>query len=389
MTTTSTAPLDHGPADAWDAIVIGVGAMGAATCLHLARRGLRVLGLDRHAIPNARGSSHGDTRMIRLCYFEHPDYVPLLHGAYAAWRALERDSGRALLDETGGLYCGPHDGFCLVGSLRAAEAHDLPHERLDRAALRGRFPQFTLPDDYEAVWEPRAGYLRPELAIGTCVELALHAGAEIHGHEPAQAWEAGDGGVTVRTPRGTYRAARLVLCGGAWNPALLPGLGAAMTVTRQPLGWVWPRRPDAFRRGTMPVWAIDHPDGTLHYGFPMVPGRPGFKLGHHKPGPAGDPDTIDFDPRPEDEATFRDVLRRYLPDADGPVLSMAVCMYTNTPDGHFLIDRHPVHERVTVVAGFSGHGFKFASLVGEIAADLAVDGTTRWPVGFLGAARLR
>jgi len=371
----------------FDVIVIGIGAMGSSACHHLARKGARVLGLEQFDIPNALGSTHGSSRMIRLAYYEHPDYVPLLKRAYALWDELEVESGQKLLYRTGGLYMGPRDGEIIGGSLRSARQHHLAHELLDRDELRRRFPQFEVPDNWVALHEPEAGFLRPEAVISSYAELALRAGAELHGREPVIEWNADGKGVRVVTSRAEYQADRLIFCGGPWSGRLIRDLGVELRVTRQVLGWVWPKKPELFALGRLPVWAIDHLDGTIHYGFPMMNDVPGFKVAHHAPGETTDPDRVARDPQPGDEETFRPILRQMIPAADGPLLSMKVCMYTNSPDGHFILDRHPKHERVTIACGFSGHGFKFASVIGEVLADIAQGGSTTLPAAFLGLGR--
>ena len=371
----------------YDVIVIGVGAMGSSACYQLARRGMRVLGLEQFDIPHALGSSHGQSRMIRLAYYEHPDYVPLLKRAYELWHELEAISGQALLHITGGVYIGPREGEVVAGSLGAARQHGLAHEVLDHRELGRRFSQFQVPENYVALFEPQAGFLLPERTVGAYAEAALRASAELHGREPVIDWSANERKVTVRTPRGTYHADKLVLCGGAWSGRLLTDLGVHLKVTRQVLGWVWPKEPDLFALGRLPVWAIDRLDGTIYYGFPMMSDMPGLKIAHHGPGSITDPDRVARDPLPGDEETFRPVLRNMIPAADGPLLSMKVCLYTNSPDHHFIIDRHPLHDRVTIACGFSGHGFKFASVVGEILADYTISGATALPAGFLGLRR--
>lgn len=374
---------------AYDVIVVGVGAMGSSTCYHLARRGAAVLGLEQFAIPHDFGSSHGHSRMIRMAYYEHPDYVPLLRRAYELWERFEANHGTKLLHETGGLYLGPAESELVGGSLRAAREHGLPHELLSRDDIRRRFGQFTAPEDWVGLYETRAGFLRPEHVICAHADAALRAGAELHGHEPVREWSASDAGVTVRTDCGTYQGKTVIFCGGAWTDRLVRDLGVPLVVTRQVLGWTWPRRPERFRLGEFPVWAIGNPDGSLYYGFPMLPDSPGFKSGHHAPGPVADPDRVNRNPMPEDEHPFRNALQQYLPDADGPTLAMRICLYTNSPDHHFILDRHPRHQNVLLACGFSGHGFKFASVVGEIMTDLALDDATKLPIGFLGLARFQ
>jgi sarcosine oxidase len=373
----------------FDVIVVGVGAMGSAACYQLAKRGARVLGLEQFDIPNALGSSHGQSRMIRMAYYEHPDYVPLLRRAYERWDELERESGQKLLYLTGGIYIGPLEGEIVGGSLRSARLHDLPHELLNRQELSDRFPQFHVPDEWVALHEPRAGFLVPERVITAYAQTALRAGAELHGREQVIAWKSDNRGVSVTTNVGEYHADKLLLCGGPWSSCLVQDLGVKLAVTRQVLAWVWPGQPKQFALGEFPVFAVDHLDGTLHYGFPMTEDYPGFKVAHHAPGAATDPDFVTRGEKPGDQETFRPFLRQMIPDADGPMLSMKVCLYTNSPDHHFIIDRHPLHERVTIACGFSGHGFKFASVVGEILADLALKGSTALPVQFLQLSRFQ
>lgn len=375
----------------FDVIVIGVGAMGSATCYQLARRGARVLGLEQFGIPHALGSSHGESRMIRLCYYEHPDYVPLLHRAYQLWGELEQATDSRLLFKTGGIYMGDAHSEFIRGTLRAAREHRLPHEELSHEQCLQRFPQFELPDDYSGVFESNAGFLIPERVVAGFAEQALRHCAELHGFEPVLDWSSDSHGATVRTAQATYLADRIIFCGGAWSEQLLGDVGIKLIVTRQVLGWVWPNEPSLFELNTLPVWAIDHPDSTQHYGFPMLPagahGSPGFKIAHHFHGTPATADTINRLPLPGDEEDFRWALRQFIPKADGQLLSMAVCMYTNSPDSHFIIDRHPRHERVLIACGFSGHGFKFASVIGEALADLAMNGRSDLPIGFLGLHR--
>ena len=371
----------------YDVIVVGLGAMGSSACYHLARRGVRVLGLEQFDIPHALGSSHGYSRMIRMAYYEHPDYVPLLRRAYALWRELEAESGQTLLHETGGIYMGPPEGEVVKGTVEAARRHGLEHEELSWAELGRRFPQFVVPEKFTGVWEPRAGFLLPEKVVAAQAEGALRAGADLRGRETVVKWEADGKGVVVTTNKGGYAAGRLVVCGGPWAGGLGCGMGAELVVTRQVLGWVWPRRPERFKFGEFPVWGIEAADGSLSYGFPMMPDNPGLKVARHGRGPETDPDHVARNATAADEAEVRDILRRNIPDGDGPLLSVRVCMYTNSPDGHFIIDTHPEQPRVTLACGFSGHGFKFASVVGEILADLATSGATALPAQFLGLSR--
>lgn len=371
----------------YDVIVVGLGAMGSAAAFHLASRGVSVLGLEQFDIPHSRGSSHGHSRMIRQCYFEHPDYVPLLKRAYELWGELEERSEQKLLHITGGVYIGKPDSSLVAGSLKAAKLHGLPHELILHAELCERYPQFMVPEDHVALIEPAAGLLIPERVVASHTRLALEAGGTLHAHEPVLSWNADSREVSVTTAKATYKAKHLVIAAGTWATRLVRDLGVTIRPTRQVLGWVWPKKPDLFKLGVLPVWALQNADGTEHYGFPLMPEAPGFKIAHHTPGEPTDPDRNDWSARPEDEATFRPVLTRHIPDADGPLLGMRICMYENSPDSHFIIDQHPTLPNVTVACGFSGHGFKFSSVAGEILADLATVGKTRHQIGFLSLER--
>lgn len=373
----------------YDAIVLGVGSMGSAACLELARRGARVLGLEQFAIPHAFGSYHGHTRMFRMAYYEHPDYVLLLKRAYDLWKRLEREAGVHLFHVVGALYMGPEQGDLIRGSMESAGRHSLTHDRLDAAAVARRFPQFRPPAGYAALYEPHAGFVLSEQAVAAMTSEAIRHGAEIHGHEPVTAWQADSHAVSVRTARAEYRAHTLVVCGGAWTGRVARDLGVPLLVSRQVVGWVQPSRADIFALGRMPCWGLENPDGSLSYGFPIVPPQPGLKMAVHVRGVEADPDTIDRRPAPADDAEFRRALGALSPDAAGPTLSLGVCMYTNSADGHFIIDRHPCHPNVLLACGFSGHGFKFAPVVGEVLAELATRGETTWPVRFLSLARFR
>lgn len=372
----------------FDVILVGVGAMGSSACYHLARRGRRVLGLEQFRVGHDRGSSHGQSRMIRTAYYEHPDYVPLLRRAYELWGELEHAAGLKLLHVTGGVYLGPADGGLVGGSLAAARLHGLPHELLSADALKERFAPFRLPPKWVALHEPAAGFLLPEAIVRAQADLAKRHGAEIREDEPVLGWaDDGGGHLLVRTAAGAYRTKRLIVCGGAWSGRLLADLGVPLVVTRQVLGWVRPADPEPFALGRFPVWAAENPDGTLLYGFPVPPGERTLKVAWHGPGAPADPDAVDRTANGADVATFLPALPHLLPGASGPVADMRVCLYTNSPDHHFVIDRHPRDERIAVACGFSGHGFKFASVVGELLADLATEGTTRLPTAILGLGR--
>lgn len=371
----------------FDVIVVGVGGMGSAACYHLARRGVRVLGLEQFGIPNVFGSSHGHSRLIRMAYYEHPDYVPLLRRSYELWNALQDEFAIDLLTITGGLYIGPQHSRLVSGSLEAARLHDLPHQELSSVQVAARFPQFHLPAGYGAMYEEPAGILQPDLAVSTHARGAISHGAELRGHEPVLDWTASSSGVQVTTSDGVYTAQRVVFCGGPWTTKLVADLGVPLTVTRQLVVWLACTSKLNYDVGAFPAWAMALEDESLYYGTPQIAARPGIKVAHHKPGAAVDPDRVNRNVNAGEMTSVIEGIQRLLPDLSGPVLSIDVCLYTNSPDGHFLVDRHPQQDNVIVACGFSGHGFKFVPVMGEALADLALNGTTSLPIGFLGFSR--
>lgn len=370
-----------------DVIVLGLGGMGSAAAWHLARRGMRVLGFDRHPPAHDRGSSHGGSRIIREAYFEHPSYVPLVHRAYDLWAELERAADRRLLRVTGGLMVGRPDTVLVRGSLESATVHRLAHEVLGAQAIRDRFPVFAPGDDMIGVWEPRAGILAPEACVRAHLAQARAAGADLHHEEAVLAWEAGPAGVEVRTPGRRYRAGRLVVTPGPWAPQVLADLGLPLVIERQVVAWFEPAAlRDAFDPGRCPVylWEVD---GRFYYGFPYLEGQ-GVKIAEHARGDPTTAETIARTVGPEEvEEVRRDFVARWMPAADGTVVATGTCMYTMTPDAHFVIGLHPRHPAVVVACGFSGHGFKFAPVVGEIVADLAAEGRTRHDIGLFAPDR--
>jgi sarcosine oxidase len=370
--------------EAYDVIVVGVGGMGSATVAHLARRGVQVLGLEQYDIPHDRGSSHGLSRIIRLAYFEHPAYVPLLHRAYELWWALERDVQERLLIITGSLDIGTVDSMVFGGALKAAQFHHLVHEVLEPEALRRRFPGYGLQAPLLGLYQPQGGLLAAERCIVAHVNTALRHGAHIHGRD---ALESQGEGIVVRTSRGTYRAQRLVLTAGAWTHRLVTQYKGTLQPERQVMIWMQPRVPAHFQIDAFPVFNMAVEEGTF-YGFPIY-SIPGFKCArwHHLEQAIDDPAYMDRDCHPADEAILRAFVHRYFPDGDGPTLSMHTCLFTNTPDTHFVIDAHPDYANVFIAGGFSGHGFKFCSVVGEILADLAQDGSTRHDISLFRATR--
>jgi sarcosine oxidase len=352
-----------------DVIVVGLGAMGSAAAWQLARRGRRVLGFDRFSPPHALGSSHGRTRIIREAYFEHPGYVPLLRRAYECWDDLARESGRRLFEPTGGLMAGPEGGTLVEGARRSALEHGLPHEMLTTAEIGRRFPAFAPPEGVVGLYEPRAGMLFPEACVEAALDRARSHGASLRSDEPVLSWRADGEGVAVVTASGTHRAERLILSAGAWMPSLLGARGRALTVERQLMHWFEPaRNPEMFRPDRCPVAVWEDAGGTVFYTLPDA--GDGLKAGIHHDGQTVDPDRVGREPTAEDESAIRRLLERYMPAAAGGLRDARVCLYTNTADHHFVVDTHPDHPQVIVASPCSGHGFKFAPVIGEILADL-------------------
>lgn len=368
-----------------DVIVAGLGAHGSSAAYHLASRGASVLGFDRFARGHTLGSSGGLSRIIRLSYYEHSDYVPLLRRAWTLWRELEGESGERLLTETGGLYAGDPDGELVAGALASARTHDLEHEVLDVAALRERFPLFDWPDGWQGVFEPQAGWLAPERCIETHLRLAERSGAVLRFEEPIERWTSTPDGVRVTTAAGTFDAKQLVITAGAWASQLAPSLAAELSVERSVLFWFEPTTErEAFAR--LPIYIVDDTD-RIFYGFPYIEGQ-GVKVAGLHFGDKADPDTVDRTASAKDEERVRAWLRRRVPLANGERRDAKVCLYTNTRDANFIIDRLADHPNVVVASACSGHGFKFSSVIGEILADLVIDGETRQPISFLSAGRL-
>jgi sarcosine oxidase len=359
----------------YDVIVVGVGGMGSAVAAHCAARGQRVLALEQHTVGHDLGSSHGLTRIIRLAYFEHPSYVPLLRRAFALWRELEQGLDEPLLHVTGALDVGWAGSEVFEGSLRSCLEHGLPHEVLDAPALAARFPGWRPAGNAMAVLQPDGGFLTPERCIAAHVQQARAHGATVREHTPVLGWRAEQGHVQVETANGTHEAAQLVLTAGAWMGDLVPSLHPLLMPERQVLGWFGTSDRSAFAPEAFPVFVLDADEGR-YYGFPEY-GVPGFKIGrYHHHAERVHPDTMHRVCTPEDEASLREAVTRYFPAANGALQRTATCLFTNTPDEHFIIDRAPGVPEVLLVSPCSGHGFKFCSVIGEVCADLVVNGQT-------------
>jgi len=367
----------------YDVIVIGVGGMGSAAVYHVAARGATVLGLEQFAMPHARGSSHGLTRIIRLAYWEHHSYVPLLRRAYALWRELERHAGEQLLIVGGSIDAGLAGSRPITGALEACAQFGLTCDVLDATQLSARFPAYHLPGDVVAVFQPDGGFLLAERSVIAHVTAALARGAAVHTRERVTQWRTVRGNVEVRTNVSTYHARRLIVTAGPWAGTMLPQLRGVLSPERQVVMWTEPLKPELFTVDRFPVFYVHVEEGAF-YGLPAYGGH-GFKIGkyHHRREPA-DPDVASDEPDDEDERVLRAAVSRYFPDADGPRQAAETCLFTNTPDEHFLIGSQ---DAISYAAGFSGHGFKFCSVVGEILADLALDGATKHDISLFDPGR--
>jgi len=372
----STTPGAEG-GRTFDVAIVGLGAMGSAAALELSRRGAQVIGFDRFAPPHTMGSSHGDTRIIREAYFESPVYVPMVQRAFDLWRALERASGAALLRQTGGLMIGEPGGVLVEGALRSAREHGLQHQILTADEVRARYPVLNPEAKMVAVWEPRAGVLSPEACVQAQLEQARAHGATLCFDEAVSRWQAEATGVRVVTARGSYRAKQLVISAGAWVGSLLPDMDLPFRVERQVQHWFAARsQADAFTPQRLPIHLWQFDGERFFYGFPDL--GAGLKMAFHHRGEIGAVDALRREVNAAEVEEVRRAIRRFVPSGDGAWRASSVCLYTNTPDEHFWIDRHPSQAHVIVASPCSGHGFKFAPVVGEIVGDLLEDKPARF-----------
>ncbi len=386
-----------------DVIIAGLGTMGAAAAMALTRAGKRVLAFDRFAPPHLLGEHGGRQRMFRMSYYEHADYVPLLVRARDMWLELDsarkKGNGRAIYEETGAVYVGRDGDELIEGSLGAARTHGLAHEDILGDAIGQRFPQFAMgyPGKEQAgahaVWEGKAGFLRCEEAVGAMIDAAQRAGAVVRSNEPVLSWEADRAGVRVLTEAGIFTARALVLCAGPWSGDLLLGLGlrlrecsVGLRVTRQVQAWVRPEHAHNFAAPGFCCWARQLEPFGLLYGFPVDPTTGLMKVAVHRLGPYVNPDSVDRVVSDADVREVQEQIDTHLCGA-GRVAEASVCLYTNSADLHFIIDRHPAHPNVVLACGFSGHGFKFAPVVGEVVARLLDGPSVPHPAVFLGLER--
>jgi len=379
---------------AFDVIVIGVGSMGSSACYHLSKHGHKVLGLEQFDISHEYGSHAGQSRIIRKAYFENADYVPLLERAYQIWKVLEEETNSKIYHPTGLVYFAPKDHSLVKGVKQSASLYHIDLDLFNAAESAQRFPHFHIPQNFETLFEPGAGFVTPEKAIRLYTDQALKRGAKINTHEQVFNWKKDGNSIVVTTDKNIYHCSKLIISAGAWARKMIPRLSGKLRITRQFVAWVKPKNWDQFTLQNFPCWLLaDDERPGCYYGFPILPqpefGEPkGLKLAHHFPALETDPDHVNRQATVEDEKNLEYALNKYLPGCFESFLSHKVCLYTNSPDEDFIIDKLPGHEdQVVIATGFSGHGFKFASVVGEILSDLAIKGTTVLPIEFLSASR--
>ncbi len=374
------------PMQTYDVVVLGAGGVGSAALYELARRGVRAVGIDRFHPPHDRGSSHGQTRVIRQAYFEHPDYVPLLTESYRLWRELEAAARRKLFHQVGLLEVGPADGVVVPGVLRAAAEHGLAIEQVSPSEMERRWPGLRVPGDLVGVFEPSAGYLLVEDCVAANLAAAQAAGATLLADTVVDEWTADDRGVRVRTSVGEIAAAKLIIAAGSWAGSMLGDVPLKLSVRRKSLFWFETESPRYDVAAGFPVYLFELPAGVF-YGFPSIDGR-SVKVAEHTGGATvDDPATVNREIDPNEQRRIEEFLAAHLPEVSSRIAEHVVCLYTMSPDEHFIVDRHPAHANVVFAAGLSGHGFKFTPVLGRALVDLALDGSTPLAIDFLSLNR--
>src|SRR6187401_1128254 len=354
--------------------------MGSAACYYLSKRGYKVLGLEQFDITHEFGSHAGQSRIIRKAYFEHPDYVPLLERAYENWEKLEWETDKQVYYKTGLLYAGKPTNEIITGVERAAGLYNIDLDQMNITAAADQFPQFKFPDDFEILLEPEAGFITPEKAIRLYASQAKKNGATIHSNEKVIDWKKEGTNIVVKSDKDSYHCNKLIITAGAWAGKMIPGLADRIKVTRQFVAWIKTKNDDQFELNKFPCWMISDDE---KFGEPA-----GLKLAHHFPNDVTDPDKVDRQATEKDIQNLKYCLNKYLPGVFDSILHTKICLYANSPDENFIIDKLPGYEEnVSIACGFSGHGFKFASIVGEILADLAIEGRSELPIEFLHAKR--
>jgi sarcosine oxidase len=371
----------------YDVAIAGLGGIGSAIAAHCAARGASVIGLEQFGPAHDRGASHGKSRMIRQAYFEDPAYVPLVLRSYELWRALERETGRNLLRITGVLSAGEEESEIISGTQKAAAQHGLPLEKWSRGEMRRRYPDLRLLPNEVALFEPAGGVLDPEESVRMHLQVARSTGAELRFDAVLRKWEANDGGITLELGDGTrISAKKLILSLGPWVQETLAPLGVPIRVQRNVQVWFSPAT-DAYRAGRFPAFLVDRAGLPAPlYGFPDF--GDGVKAAFHGFGELTSANQLNRDVEiARDVTPVAQALEGWMPGAAATFREARPCMYSLTPDGSFVIDRHPAHANVILCGGFSGHGFKFAPVIGEIGADLALDGGSRHQIDFLSLKR--
>lgn len=374
----------------YDCIIIGAGTMGIAACSFLAARRVNVLALDQFNIPHERGSHAGQSRIIRKAYFEHPDYVPLLERSYQNWARLESRVGQQLYHETGIVYFGHTHHPTMTGVRNAAELYNVPVV----VDLSLNFPAFNIPSDWQTLSEPHAGFLTPEKILGAYKKIAIEDGAVVNENENVIRWQKNGNSITVFTDKHTYSCSKLIITSGSWTSTLLE-LTTRLHVTQQTLFWVKPANSEKYALGNLPCWFVEDPSLGMYYGFPFLDGEvfggpTGMKIASHRPGLQADPRLGERSVPKSDIENLHEFIDQYFPGMDAEIVAAKTCLYTYSEDENFIIDHLPDSDKlVTIACGFSGHGFKFASAVGEILADLTMKGTTDLPIDFLRLSRFK
>jgi len=370
----------------FDCIVLGLGAMGSSSAYHLTKKKKKVLGIERFSCAHALGSSHGETRLIRKAYFEHPDYVPLLERSYELWFELEKRSSQKLLHQTGLVIFGdPQTSEILKGVQKSAQKYRIPMESWSEAEISKKFSIAKVPSHFKGLFEPTGGYLEVENCVRTHCKEAAKLGAQLQFEEQVVSWKRVENGFEVKTPRGTYWGEKLISTLGPWTADLLPALQSDLKVHRAPLFWFQSQGLLQKEKG-VPCFAFDLPEGFF-YGFTEIEGQ--FKVALHKPlGYVSRPEAESREVLLEEAEPVKHFVSRYFPKVSSSPQKSALCFYTLSPDSHFILDEHPQEPGFYFGAGFSGHGFKFSSLVGEVLADWVAEGQTQNPVDFLKWNRL-